>query len=83
MNTKHPSLDKLIFEYCIIKGGINLSKRRIEGQSKLPSYIFKTLSVLTRAYILTALKYFPSNLKNRTEILRRELNELKDMYHNQ
>jgi len=78
-----PSLDTLVIEYDLIKGGIELAKSRIKKQAKLPDYMFKTLSVITRAYILTALKDYPSDLKNQTEVLRIELDKLKNMFYNQ
>ena len=73
----------LIAEYHLIKGGIELVKRRIEGQSRFPDYMFKALTVITRAYSLTAIKYYPTDLKTQTEVLRTELIELKDMFSNQ
>jgi len=78
-----PPLDNLISEYSFIKEGIELAKKRIEGQLKLPDYMFKTLSVLTRAYILTACTYYPSDLKHQKKVLEKGLNDLKTMFKNQ
>jgi hypothetical protein len=76
-----PELNKLIFEYGVLDGGIELAKRRLNNGQKLPEHMYKTIYVLTRAYIKIANEYYPEDLCEQAGILGKRLDGLKSLYH--
>ena len=76
-----PDFAKLLFEYHVLDGGIELAQRRLNIGQKLPEHMYKTIYVLTRAYINIANDFYPDDLGEQTAHLRISLDGLKDLYH--
>jgi len=75
-----PSLEGMLFEYNILNGLADITIKRIEGGEKLPEYIYKTVVIPTRAYIIIAKKYFPNELNSKIATLKGKAEKLKELY---
>lgn len=75
-----PTLENLIYEHSVLSGGLKLATKRLDGGEKLQDYIYKTLVVVTRAYLMVAKKEFPTELEKERYCLREQLTEFRNKY---
>lgn len=75
-----PTLENLIYEHSILSGGLKLATKRLDGGENIQDYIYKTLVVVTRAYLMVAKKEFPIELERERYSLREQLIEFKNKY---
>jgi hypothetical protein len=77
---KKPTLYELEFEHHVVEGSLTLAMRRIQREQKLTDDMYKTVMVLSYAYMYTARKYFPEEFKEEIKAIRWNAREFRSIY---
>ncbi|MFH1682358.1 MAG: hypothetical protein ABIA37_01040 [Candidatus Woesearchaeota archaeon] len=77
-----PSLEHMLFEHMVVEGLLTLAELRIKRGVRIPSYMLKTITNFSEAYLCVIRENFPEEMAEHYSLIEKKLDSFLELYEN-